>query len=260
MLLNIFVENPQCPPMSRKFKRAPLFEILLFCNIYKCVYCHFWPYVLLKPKFWIVIWIVPPSCVLLFYFSCSRHVSKSANLIGRIVFDAAQQKWRFYAWRFSRRCAHSHWRPLISHEALNVGVYRARNSSRCVRALRCIFFCSAVVRVVQKTTSVYVCVWIDGSRQNVYCKISSWDQPFSLSWLCIYLVFVAVRGVRDSLWICQEIYRLLQCKSLEAPECWIITGVTPCTEIHLEQSLNKHIFIFSLTVCPFRPLFLYNMA
>ncbi len=91
VLLNIFVENPQCPPMSRKFKRAPLFEILLFCNIYKCVYCHFWPYVLLKPKFWIVIWIVPPSCVLLFYFSCSRHVSKSANLIGRIVFDAARR-------------------------------------------------------------------------------------------------------------------------------------------------------------------------
>ncbi len=104
-----------------------------------------------------------------------------------------------------------------------------------------IFF--SVVQVVQKTTSVCVCVWIDDSRQHVYCKISSWDQPFSLSWLCIYLVFVAVRGVRDSLWICQEIYRLLQCKSLEAPECWIITGVTPCTEIHLEQSLNKHIFI-----------------
>ncbi len=44
------------------------------------------------------------------------------------------------------------------------------------------------------------------------------DQPFSLSWLCIYLVFVVVHDVRDSLWICQEIYRLLQCKSLEAPE------------------------------------------
>ncbi len=58
-------------------------------------------------------------------FSCSRHVSKSANLIGLIV---------FYVWRFSRRCAHSHWRPLFSHEALNVGEYRARNSSRCVRA------------------------------------------------------------------------------------------------------------------------------
>ncbi len=48
--------------------------------------------------------------------------------------------------RFSRRCAHSHWRPLFSHEALNVGEYRARNSSRCVRAfiqstrlIRCIF-------------------------------------------------------------------------------------------------------------------------
>ncbi len=61
--------------------------------------------------------------------------SKNANLIGRIVFDAARQtkktnprrfkkKLRFYAWRFSRRCAHSHWRPLFSHEALNVGEYR----------------------------------------------------------------------------------------------------------------------------------------
>ncbi len=78
-------------------------------------------------------------------FSSSRHVSKSTNLIGRIVFDAARQtkktntrrfkkKWHFYAWRFSCRCAHSHWRPLFSHEALNVGEYRARNLSRCVRA------------------------------------------------------------------------------------------------------------------------------
>ncbi len=41
----------------------------------------------------------------------------------------------FYAWRFSRRCAHSHWRPLFRHKALNVGEYRAWNSSRCVRAL-----------------------------------------------------------------------------------------------------------------------------
>ncbi len=88
-----------------------------------------------------------PQVVFYSNFSSSRHVSKSANLIGRIVFDAARQtkktnprrfffKWRFYAWCFSRRCAHSHWRPLFSHEALNVGEYRARNSSRCVRALR----------------------------------------------------------------------------------------------------------------------------
>ncbi len=83
----------------------------------------------------------PPSCVLC-NFSCSRHVSKSANLIGRIVFDAARQtkktnqrrfflfKWRFYAWRFSRRCAHSHWRTLFSHEALTVGEYRAEGQSK----------------------------------------------------------------------------------------------------------------------------------
>ncbi len=70
-----------------------------------------------------------PQVVFYCNFSSSRHVSKSANLIGRIVFDAVRQtkkkwtrgvlkKWRFYVWRFSRRCAHSHWRPLFSHEAL----------------------------------------------------------------------------------------------------------------------------------------------
>ncbi len=88
-----------------------------------------------------------PQVVFYCNFSSSRHVSKSANLIGRIVFYAAAsnqknepkaflKKWRFYAWRFSRRCAHSHWCPLFSHEALNVGEYRAWNSSRCVRAFR----------------------------------------------------------------------------------------------------------------------------
>jgi len=61
-----------------------------------------------------------PQVVFYCNFSSSRHVSKSTNLIGRIV------------GRFSRRCAHSHWRPLF----LNVGEYRARNSSRCVRAFR----------------------------------------------------------------------------------------------------------------------------
>ncbi len=49
---------------------------------------------------------------------------KCPHLIGRIV------------GRFSRRCAHSHWRLLFSHEVLNVGEYRVRNSSRCVRAFR----------------------------------------------------------------------------------------------------------------------------
>ncbi len=86
-----------------------------------------------------------PQVVFYCNFSSSRHVSKSANLIGRIVFDAKtkktnprrlKKKWHFYECRFSRRCAHSHWRPLFSHEALNVSEYCARNSSRCVRALR----------------------------------------------------------------------------------------------------------------------------
>ncbi len=77
-----------------------------------------------------------PQVVFYCNFSSSRHVSKSANLIGRIVFDAARQTKKTNPRRFlkndafTRRCAHSHWRPLFSHEALNVGEYR------CVRALR----------------------------------------------------------------------------------------------------------------------------
>ncbi len=52
--------------------------------------------------------VFEPQVVFYCNFSSSRYVSKSANLIGRIVFDAT----------------------------LNVGEYRARNSSPCVRALR----------------------------------------------------------------------------------------------------------------------------
>ncbi len=83
-----------------------------------------------------------PQVVFYSNFSSSRHVSKSANLIGcqsqtkKTNPRPLKKKRRFYAWRFSRRCAHSHWRPLFSHEALNVSEYRARNSSRCVRAFR----------------------------------------------------------------------------------------------------------------------------
>ncbi len=84
----------------------------------------------------------PPQVVFYCNFSCSRHVSKSANLIGRIVFDPVRQTKKTNLRRFkknsafTRRCEHSHWRPLFSHEALNVGEYRARNSSQCVRAFR----------------------------------------------------------------------------------------------------------------------------
>ncbi len=61
-------------------------------------------------------------------------MSKSANLIGRIVFDVARQTKKmnprhfFLNDAFTRRCAHSHWRPLFSHEALNVGEYCVQNS------------------------------------------------------------------------------------------------------------------------------------
>uniref|UniRef100_A0A3P9JLA7 C-type lectin domain-containing protein n=1 Tax=Oryzias latipes TaxID=8090 RepID=A0A3P9JLA7_ORYLA len=76
---------------------------------------------------------------ILFYcnFRSSRHVCKSAILIGRIDFDAAHQTKKTNLRRFlkseastrgvfSRRCAHSHWCPLFSHEALNVGEYRGQ--------------------------------------------------------------------------------------------------------------------------------------
>ncbi len=46
----------------------------------------------------------PPSCVLL-NFSSSRHVSKSANLIGRIVFDAARQTKKTNPRRFKKNDA-----------------------------------------------------------------------------------------------------------------------------------------------------------
>ncbi len=105
-----------------------------------------------------------PQVVFYCNFSSSRHVSKSTNLIGRIVFDAARQtqktnlrrlkkKWRFYAWRFLCRCAHSHWRPLFSHEALNVGEYRAWNSSRCARdfnSAKCCGFNSQGTHILTK--------------------------------------------------------------------------------------------------------------
>ncbi len=55
-----------------------------------------------------------PQVVFYCNFSSSRHVSISANLVGRIVFDATRQtkknesealkkKWRFYAWYFPSR-------------------------------------------------------------------------------------------------------------------------------------------------------------
>ncbi len=86
-----------------------------------------------------------PQVVFYCNFSSSRHVSKSANLIGRIVFDTTRQTKKTNPRHLKKKktplrvpffasCAHSHWRPLFSHEALNVSEYRAWNSSRCVRA------------------------------------------------------------------------------------------------------------------------------
>ncbi len=68
-----------------------------------------------------------PQVVFYCNFSCSRHVSKSANLIGRIVFEVLKKRTRgvflndaFTRGVFCVDVAHSHWRPLFSHEALNV--------------------------------------------------------------------------------------------------------------------------------------------
>ncbi len=66
-----------------------------------------------------------PQVVFYCNFSCSRHVSKSANLIGRIVFDTAHQTKKtnprlFFlndAFKYALN-AHSHCRPLFSHEAV----------------------------------------------------------------------------------------------------------------------------------------------
>ncbi len=101
-------------------------------------------------------------------FSCSRHVSKSANLAVRQTKKTRRflKKLRFYAWCFSHRCAHSHWLPLFSHEALNVGEYRTQNSSRCVRAftVKCyhVFFlsiqCSGYSQEFCSGCRCYVCV------------------------------------------------------------------------------------------------------
>ncbi len=86
-----------------------------------------------------------PQVVFYCNFSSSRHVSKSANLIGRIVFDAACQTKKTNPRRLKKHDAfmrdvfrvgvHTHWRPLFNHEALNVSEYRTRNSSRCAQAL-----------------------------------------------------------------------------------------------------------------------------
>ncbi len=83
-----------------------------------------------------------PQVVFYCNFSSSRHVSKSRqshwsdseNQTKKMNLRRLKKNWRFFTCRFSCRCAHSHWRPLFSHEALNVGEYHARNSSRCVRA------------------------------------------------------------------------------------------------------------------------------
>ncbi len=44
-----------------------------------------------------------PQVVFYCNFSCSRHVSKSANLIGRIVFDAARQTKKTNPRRFKKK-------------------------------------------------------------------------------------------------------------------------------------------------------------
>ncbi len=150
-----------------------------------------------------------PQVVFYCNFSSSRHVSKSTNLIGRIVFDVARQtqknepeafkkKWRFYACRFSRRCAHSHWRPLFSHEALNVGEYRVRNSSRCVRAFTLKALCLALCSMLGHThTHTHTHIQID--RLTIYpwhrdVSVSVKASP-SLLYIYIYILMQICIGV-----------------------------------------------------------------
>ncbi len=84
-----------------------------------------------------------PQVVFYCNFSCSRHVSKNGNLIGRIVFDAARQTKKTNPRRFLKMTllrvaffASVCTLTLFSHEALNVCDYRAWNSSWCVRAFK----------------------------------------------------------------------------------------------------------------------------
>ncbi len=74
-----------------------------------------------------------PQVVFYCNFSCSRHVSKSANLIGHIVFDTARQTKKtnpeaFFFLNDAFTCGvfrvgvHTHIGvPLFSHDALNIG-------------------------------------------------------------------------------------------------------------------------------------------
>ncbi len=66
-----------------------------------------------------------PQVVFYCNFSCSRHMSKSANLIGRIVFDTARQAKKTNLRRLKKNDAFTRGvfrvGPLFSHEALNVG-------------------------------------------------------------------------------------------------------------------------------------------
>ncbi len=84
----------------------------------------------------------------------------------------------FYAWRFSCRCAHSHWHPLFSHEALNVGEYHVRNSSRCVRAL-----CTGETGHNKRPLSMFGMLWIGvyGSVFQFLPKSSNFAQPLKRS-------------------------------------------------------------------------------
>ncbi len=69
-----------------------------------------------------------PQVVFYCNFSCSRHVSKSANLIGRIVFDAAVSNKKNEPEAFKKMT--------LLRMAFFVSVYTltlARNSSRCER-------------------------------------------------------------------------------------------------------------------------------
>ncbi len=123
-----------------------------------------------------------PQVVFYCNFSCSRHVSKSANLIGRIVFVKPKKwtrgifffKWRFYAWRFSRRCAHSHWRPLFSHEALNIGEYRAWNFVAVCTGLKTFQFFALINSLTELVGCFGSLFWCDMKHFPMNLVAFSW--------------------------------------------------------------------------------------
>ncbi len=87
-----------------------------------------------------------PQVVFYCNFSCSRHVSKSANLIGRIVFDAARQ---------TKKTNPRHFETI---DAFTRGVFRVGELSQVLQETSLILiFIVSFVFILQKKDKCMVC-------------------------------------------------------------------------------------------------------